>query len=153
MKTTILILTLFAAMFGLLAAEALSLDVTTTPAFKAFLTNYVTAINSKDRAKVNECIHAKSVAMMAEDQKLSDYWFGHRFTYSIPADIKVYANAIPSDKPLPLANYGVVFPVRPTYQVQISWMPTPTNGVNIVLWAVSENDKWYEVVPSAPKKK
>jgi hypothetical protein len=140
------------AVFGSRAADDLSVDVTTTPTFKAFLKNYVTAINSKDRAELNECIQAKSVAMMAEDQKLSDYWFGNRFKHLIPADIRVRATAIPTDKPLPFANYGIVFPVRPTYQVQISYMPTPTNGVNIVLWVVSENDKWYEVVPSAPKK-
>ena len=66
-KITLLILTLFAAMFGLCAADTLSVDVTTTPAFKAFLTNWVTAIKSKDRAKLNECIHPKWVAMMAQD--------------------------------------------------------------------------------------
>ena len=157
MKTTsinisLLILTLFAAVFGLHAAGTLSLDVTTTPAFKAFLTNYVTAINSKDRAKLNQCIHAKSVAMLAKDQKFSDSFYGGRFTYSIPADFEVYAHAIPADKPQPLANYGAAFTPRPAYQVEISWKPTPTNVTDLILWAASENDKWYEVLPSAIKK-
>jgi hypothetical protein len=151
-KVTLLILTLFAAGAGLRAADALSGDVAKTPAFKTFLTKYVAAINSKDRARLNECIHAKSLAMMAGDQTLADYWFGHRFKYSIPADYKVYTTAIPNNKPLPLANQGVIFPVKPTYQVQISYMRTPTNGVGIILWAVNEDDQWHEVVPSAPKK-
>jgi hypothetical protein len=138
--------------FGLRAADTLSLDVTTTPAFKVFLTNYVTAINSKERAKLNECIHPKWVAMMAGDQKFSDEWFRGRFGYSIPAEIKVDATAIPADKPLPFANDGFVWPVRPKYQVQINFKPTPTNMVYMVLWVASENDKWYEVLPSAPKK-
>ena len=149
---TLLILTLFAAVFGLRAADTLSVDVTTTPAFKAFLTNYVTAINSKERAKLNECIHPKWVTMMPGDQKFSDSFYGGRFKYSIPADFEVHATAIPADKPLPLAKDGIVWPVRPTYQVQIQFKPTPTNIAVIVLWAVSENDKWYEVLPSAPIK-
>jgi hypothetical protein len=153
MKTTLLILTLLAAALGLRADDTVSVDVATTPAFKTFLINYISAINSKDRAKLNECLYAKSVAMMAEDQKLSDYWFGHRFKHSIPAGYKVYATAIPSDKPLPFEKDGVVFPVRPTHQVQISFDLTPESGVSIVLWTVCEKEKWYEVVPSAPKKK
>ena len=149
---TLLILTLFAAVFGLRAADTLSVDVTTTPAFRAFLTNYVTAINSKDRAKLNQCIHAKSVAMLAKDQKLSDSFYGGRFTYSIPADFEVYAHTIPADKPQPLGSDGATFTPRPAYQVEISWKPTPTNVTDLILWAASENDKWYEVLPSATKK-
>jgi hypothetical protein len=132
--------------------EAVSADVTATPAFKAFLTNYVAAINSKDRAKLNECIHPTWVALMAKDQKYTDNWFNGRFAYSIPAEVKVSATAMTADKPPPFANDGIVFPVRPTYQVQIDFKPNPTNIVAMVLWVVNENDKWYEVFPSAPKK-
>jgi hypothetical protein len=149
---TLLILILFAAVFGLRAADTLSVDVTTTPAFRAFLTNYVTAINSKDRAKLNQYIHAKSVAILAKDQKFSDSFYGGRFTYSIPADFEVYAHAIPADKPQPLANYGAAFTPRPAYQVQIQFKPTSTNIDYMVLWVASENDKWYEVLPYATKK-
>jgi hypothetical protein len=78
-KITLLILTLFAAVFGLRAADTLSLDVTNTPAFKAFLTNYVKAINSKERAKLNECINPKWVTMMPGDQKFSDSFYSSRF--------------------------------------------------------------------------
>jgi len=152
MKIALLILMLFAAVFGLRAADTSSVDVTTTPAFKAFLTNYVTAINSKERAKLNECIHPKWVAMMAKDQKFSDEWFKGRFGYLIPAEFEAKATAIPAEKPLPLANQGLVFPVKPTYQVQIQFKPTPTDIVYMVLWVASENDKWYEVLPSAPNK-
>ena len=134
------------------SGEAVGVDVTTTPAFKAFLTNYVAAVNSKDRAKLNGCIHAKSVAMLAENQKFSDEWFGGRFGYSIPAEYTVEAAEIPADKPLPLANGGVVWPVKPTYQVQINFKPNPTDLATMVLWVASENDKWYEVLPSAAKK-
>ena len=151
-KATLLIVTLFTAVVGLRSADTSSADVTTTPAFKAFLTNYVVAINSKQRAKLNECIHPKWVAMMAGDQKFSAEWFKGRFGYSIPAEFEANATAIPVDKPLPLADKGLVWPVKPTYQVQIKFKSTPTDIVYMVLWVACENDKWFEVLPSAPKK-
>ena len=129
------------------SGEAVHADVTTTPAFKEFIANYVTAINSKDRAKLNQCIHAKSVAMLATDQKYSDAIYGGKFAYSIPADFKVHAHAIPSDKP-----QSLVFTPRPAYQVQIQFKPTPPNIVDMVLWIANENDKWYEVLPSGATK-
>ena len=129
------------------SGEAEHADVTTKPAFKEFIANYVTAINSKDRAKLNQCIHAKSVAMLATDQKYSDAIYGGKFAYSIPADFEVLANAIPADKP-----QSLVFTPRPAYQVQIHFKPTPTNIVDVVLWVANENDKWYEVLPSGSTK-
>jgi hypothetical protein len=36
--------------------------------------------------------------------------------------------------------------------VQIDFKPNTTNIVAMVLWVVNENNKWYEVFPSAPKK-
>jgi len=141
LKITLLILILFAALSGLRAADTLSVDVTKTPAFKVFLTNWVTAINSKDRAKLNECIHPKWVALMAKDQRFTDSWFGGRFTYSIPADFEVHVTAIPADKSQPFAKDGIVFPVRPTYQVVINFAPSPTNRVYMVLWAVRDRAK------------
>ena len=134
------------------SGEAVSVDVTTTPAFNMFVTNYVAAVNSKDRAKLNGCIHAKSVALLAEDQKFSDEWFGGRFGYSIPAEYTVEATEFPAEKPLPLALDGLVWPVKPTCQVQINFKATPTDLVAMVLWVARENDKWYEVLPSATKK-
>ena len=129
------------------AADTLSVDITTIPGFKAFITNYVAAINSKDRAKLNQCIHAKSVAMLATDQKYSDAIYEGKFAYSIPADVEFYAHTFPADKP-----QSLVFTPRPAYQVQIKFKTTTTDITYLILWIANENDKWYEVLPSGSTK-
>ena len=130
-----------------------SAKIAASPEFKAFVDSYVLAINSKDREKLKACLHTKSLPILANDKEFSDNWFKNRFSNAIPAKRDVFVTTIARDAALPFAQFGVVFPVRPTHQVQISFDTAPNKKTGVVAWLVMENDKWLEVVPSAPVKK
>jgi hypothetical protein len=127
--------------------------ITASPVFKAFLDSYVFAINSKDREKLKACLHPKSLAILAQNQPYADLWFKNRFSNTIPAKPRVSVTAIAADAALPFAEFGVVFPVRPTQQAEISFETAPDKGTIVVVFLALEEGKWLEVVPSAPAKK
>jgi hypothetical protein len=130
-----------------------SAAIQASPAFKAFLGDYVAAINAKDREKLKACVQPKSQALMSADKTLAENWFKNRFTNPIPADRKVSVTTIAADAELPFAQFGVAFPVRPTNQIQISFNTAPNSQTGVVAFLILEGGKWLEVVPSAPSKK
>lgn len=123
--------------------------IAASPEFKAFLNNIRIALNTKDADKLKACFHPKSLPIVAAD-KNSNLKFAKRFANPIPDECKVFITPIAPSAELPFANMGVVFPVRPSHQVQVTFDGADGKPTALMLFVIFENGKWYEVVPSTP---
>jgi hypothetical protein len=117
--------------------------------FKTFLSNIRAALNAKDTEKLKACFHPKSLPIVAAD-KNSNLKFAKRFANPIPEECNVLITPIAPTAELPFANMGVVFPVRPSHQVQITFNAADGKQTALMLFVIFEKGKWYEVVPATP---
>jgi len=134
------------------AADGTPPDISNTPAFKAFITDYVAAVNAKDAVKFLACVHPECRPILAHDFAYAEEQYKVAFHRTIPAKYRLLASPIDADDPLPFAEVGSRYPIRPTYQVQIDYQLTPSSSVGIVLLVVQDQGKWWNVVPTAPDK-
>ena len=141
----------FAVLLTLVQARAQTApvadDTASTPAFKAFEESYIAAVNTKDRAKLTVMLHPHSAADFATDKALADMFFQSRFSETVPAEHKTIVTVIPAAQPLPFAEMGFSFPVRPTHQFDLSFNPTPNHLASITGYIVFKDGKWLEVAP------
>jgi hypothetical protein len=125
--------------------------VAASPEFKAFLNNLRDAISSRDPERLKACFHPKSLPIVAMD-KNTNAKFAKRFANPIPNECNVVINPISPTAALPFADKGVVFPVRPSHQLQITFTAADGRPTVLMIFVVSEKGKWYEVVPATPQK-
>ena len=124
--------------------------IASSPEFKTFLDNLRTAIDTQDAAKLKACFHPKSLAIVEADPN-TPAKFAKRFANPIPNECNVSILPIGPMTALPFADKGVVFPVRPSHQLQIKFVAANSQPTTLVIFVIQEKGKWYEVVPSTPK--
>jgi len=126
--------------------------IAASPAFQDFLNTLRDALNTQDSEKLKTCIHPKSVVILEADPR-TPAKFAKRFANPIPAQCNVSIQPISPTAALPFADKGVVFPVRPSHQIQINFTSENGQPTALVLFLVQDKGKWYEVVPSTPQGK
>ncbi|MEP6938031.1 MAG: hypothetical protein ABI871_08170 [Chthoniobacterales bacterium] len=130
------------------AGNAATLDLAADANFQAFLAAYISAVNSRNIAKLAELAHPKCLVVVTPQNKdFYDYWFTKETRRNIPPDCKLTVTVIPADGALPFENI-VSYPIRPTHQIQLDFDYAPNKSVSVIRQLVHEGDKWYEVIPA-----
>ena len=136
-----------AALAAVLAATAVPASADSPARPLEFAPRLVAAINGKDLDRRRALLHPKTLACITrETRPFIEQSLADQFRYTIPADYRSRAEAIPADRPLQVAD-GVTFPLRPTHQVQLDWQSGPQQGVTFVALVAYTEKGWREVWP------
>lgn len=118
-----------------------------------FAPRLVAAINGKNVDRRKSLLHPKTLACITpQTQPFIEDALADQFRHNIPASYRSRADAIPADRPLSVAE-GVVFPLRPTHQVQLDWETGPQQGVTFVALVAYTQSGWREVWPCVSPEK
>jgi len=116
-----------------------------------FVTPWVQAIQSKDKAGIERTFHpAVRACMNAGGREFFDNWLD-REAQSPPKGAYLILKLAPMTEPPPafLPEDGFPYPVKPTYQVQIEF---EQSAVVFHLYLAPSNGTWFEVGPCPNEK-
>jgi hypothetical protein len=113
----------------------------------AFAPRLIAAINGKNLERRKALLHPKVLACLTpQTRPFVEEGLANQFRHSVPANPRLRAEAIPSDRPLSLGD-GIEFPLRPTHQVHIDWETGPYKGVTIIAFVAYHEGAWRELSP------
>ncbi len=129
-------------------SDAAGTEVAGSPAFKTFLAGYIAAVNAKSSKKLKAYLDPTCAALMVKNKEL-DHYFKANFSGPIPAKHEIALTAIPANAELPFVSAGAVYPVRPTFLLNINATTSTGDDSSIVTILITmEGGKWFEVFPS-----
>jgi hypothetical protein len=119
-------------------SDAEGAKIAETPAFKSFIEN------------LKACFDPVSQALMAKDEKGAADSLEMAFSDRIPAKHNIVVTSIAPNAALPLTNMGVVYPVRPTIQVDINFSTDTGDQNSTTLFLAMTGGKWFEIYTTGP---
>ena len=112
---------------------------------KQLIEAYVAAVNAKDVQKLKACLHPKSIASITDENRdFCEELFAREMKRDIPKDYRVRINPVREDQMKSIVGFGT-FPVAPTHTIQIEWNPAPNTTSAVMVYALEEGGKWYDV--------
>jgi hypothetical protein len=115
---------------------------------KAFVAQYVAAMNAKDVARLLSFYHPKSLACITPETK--DYYDGAMavsLRQSVPANYKFSVTPV-NEGNLKAIESMARFPVKPTNELHIDYQQGDDSGT-VVMWLARENGRWFADQPCA----
>jgi len=107
--------------------------------------SFVEAVNSHVLAQRVAILHPSSKACInAGTEPYFSWIFSRQMKYVIPpAAYRVSIQQLPAS----WADGNLGYPLRPTHQIQIDFDTAPNRSTSVVLAAVRDGERWYEVLP------
>jgi len=143
------ILACFAFIGHVIAEDRVTVDLTKDAGFQSFIGRYIAAHNSRDAAAMRELLHPKC---RARADKLNQIESGladrleippkHEITVTVPTERSL---AFPNEELAGIAR-PLIYPVKPTYEIEIRWEEDANHAFASGLVVVHEEGKWYEVM-------
>jgi hypothetical protein len=122
-------------------------DAPADPAREQFAEKLIAALESKDSARVKALIHPQVLACRNFAEYFDLMKWQEFKTLPIPG-YKVSFTALPGDFKAPfLPPDKFVFPVQPTYQLQIDWQRGPNSLFSLVHFIAEKDGAWWLVYP------
>jgi len=114
---------------------------------EVFAKRFVDAVGSKNPDRLKALLHPKSLACInAQNQEFYDSIFSRHLKTTIPANYKSAVEPVARNQGLPFEN-ELVYPLRPSHQVQIDFNTAPYSSTTVVLLVVYHAGQWHEVLP------
>ncbi|HEX9878909.1 MAG TPA: hypothetical protein VGB25_01800 [Candidatus Binatia bacterium] len=113
-----------------------------------FVSEYVEAVNAKDRERLMGLIHPEYRACMTEDnQDYFDDYFSRELNEVIPSGYRIVGvKSIGPDEPLLMPD-ALSYPVKPSHWIQIDFPTGPYSSKRVLRQIVKFDDRWLMVVP------
>jgi len=114
---------------------------------EVFARRYVDAVGSKNPERFKALLHPKCLACInAQNQEFYDSVFSNWLKETIPANYKTTVEPVARDQWLLLEN-ELVYPLRPSHQVQIDFNTGAYSSTTEVLFVVYDAGRWQQVLP------
>ena len=114
---------------------------------EVFARELVDAVHSKDAERRLGIVHPLSRACMTpQTQPYYDWIFSRQARHVIPSAYTVRATPLPQGAPATADGHSD-YPVRPTHQLQIDFVPAPHSSTGVIVLVVFDDGRWREVLP------
>ncbi len=113
---------------------------------EALAEQFIAAVNAKSKEKQKETIHPQCFADLSSVQKeYLDETLARDFRKTIPDKRTVKVSKL-DEGTLPFGDM-VVWPLKPTHQLEIEFNGGENSSSNIIRFIAKEKDLWFIIVP------
>jgi hypothetical protein len=135
------------ALAGQVLAQELK-NVQAPASAERLASNYIAAINAKDRARLIGLVHSHCLSnLSALEQQFMDECLEREFKYPIPDDRKVTTTLFASNSLASQVLGGMTWRIEPTHQLQIDFRTGTNREVCLIRCIVEDRGAWFLDLP------